>query len=287
MSNVLKVLNNKKWVGYVFILPWVIGFVVFTAIPFLYSLYLSFCQVRITADGIEAEFIKFENYQYAFTSDPEFIKNLVDFTKSAVVAVPLIVILALVIALLLNQKIRFRWLFRTIFFLPVIICSGPVIFKLQEQGVTEIPGLEEFILYQIAANSDRFLGDMFIFLMDNIILLLWFTGVQILIFIAALQKVDPQIYEAAKIDGASSWEIFWKVTLPTLYPMILVTVVYTTVMFSTSALNPVIATIEKNMFAVETGFGYASALSWTYFVVITIVLLVLSGMVILMQRKNE
>ncbi|MEH7613694.1 carbohydrate ABC transporter permease [Gottfriedia acidiceleris] len=287
MNNIFtRLVNSKKTVGYIFILPWVIGFAVFTAYPILYSLYLSFFNVIITTDGIQTKFAKWANYQDAFTTDVEFLKEIGDFAGHVVVSVPIIVIIALIIAILLNQPIKFRGFFRTIFFLPVIISSGPVLNKLTEQGVTAIPEIKQYAFYKLAAENPSFFSNLFLYIMDNMVLLLWFTGVQILIFIAALQKVDIQVYEAAKIDGASTWEIFWKITLPTLFPMILVNIIYTTVMYSISTMNPIIEHIKKNMFKIETGFGYASALSWVYFIIITIILLIMVWIVILLERKK-
>jgi oligogalacturonide transport system permease protein len=103
--------------------------------------------------------------------------------------------------------------------------------------------------------------------------------------LAGIQKVDNQVYEAAKIDGASTWEMFWKVTLPSLAPMILVNLVYTIVTYSVFSLNPVIEHIQTNMFKIDTGFGYASALSWIYFVVISITLII--GVLILTVRGRK
>lgn len=279
--------NKKGRVGYLFILSWIIGFVIFTAYPILYSLYLSFFSVKITSEGIATKYIKFENFQRAFSLDATFLKKLGEYFIQTIVSVPLIVILALIIALLLNHPIRLRGFFRTIFFLPVIISSGPVLSKLMEQGVTAIPSIQENIFYRLAADHAGFLvTDLFLFIMDNMVILLWFSGVQILIFIAALQKVDKLIYEAARIDGASTWEVFWKVTLPSLMPMVLINIIYTTVMYSVSTMNPIIEHIKNNMFKIETGFGYASALSWIYFVAISILLLAMAGTTAFFQKKH-
>lgn len=279
--------RSKDSVGYLFILPWIVGFLVFTAFPIIYSIYLSFFKVTITTKGIQTVFVKFQNFQQAFTGDIDFLNKIWRFTKEIFIAVPLIVILALFIAILLNQDIKFRGFFRTIFFLPVIIASGPVLQKLMGQGVTSIPGVQESFIYQMAAeNSDFFLAPTLMYILDNTVVLLWFSGVQILIFIAALQKMDPQAYEAAKIDGASTWEIFWKITLPSLYPMIFVNIIYTTVMYSVSTLNPVIDHIKVNMFKLQSGFGYSSALSWIYFVIISLILLIMAAVVMFFNRKK-
>ncbi|WP_312025061.1 carbohydrate ABC transporter permease [Listeria booriae] len=279
--------RNRDNVGYLFILPWIIGFLIFTAFPIIYSIYLSFFKVTITTRGIQTVFVKFQNFQQAFTGDIDFLNKVWTFTKEIFIAVPLIVILALIIAILLNQDIKFRGFFRTIFFLPVIIASGPVLAKLMGQGITSIPAVKESFIYRMALdNSDFFLAPVLIYILDNTIVLLWFSGVQILIFIAALQKMDPQAYEAAKIDGASTWEIFWKITLPSLYPMIFVNIIYTTVMYSVSTLNPVIDHIKVNMFKLQSGFGYSSALSWIYFVIISLILLIMAAVVMFFNRKK-
>jgi len=279
-------LNSQK-VGYIFILPWILGFLAFTAYPIFYSLYLSFFNVVITATGLQTNFIQFENFRNILTTDLDFLRMAGAFFRESLVSVPLIVILALIMALLLNQPIKARGLFRTIFFLPVIISSGPVMEKLIDLGVTTIPNLADYQFYQVLAlNNGFFLVDILLYILNHTIVLLWLSGVQILIFLAALQKVDRQVYEAARIDGASTWEIFWKITLPTLFPMILVNIIYTTVMYASSALNPIVAHISSHMFRVETGFGYASALSWIYFVIIAIILGVLAGIFMLMEKKS-
>lgn len=279
--------RSNENIGYLFILPWIIGFLALTVIPIIYSFYLSFFQVTITTTGIQTESVGLQNFQQAFTGDLEFINRLVSFVREIFIAIPLIVILALIIALLLNQHIHFRGFFRTIFFLPVIVSSGPVLSKLIDLDITSIPSLEEYAVYEFVATMDNVIASSFVYVIDNLIVLLWFSGVQILIFIAALQKVDPKIYEAASIDGASSWESFWKITLPSLTPMILVNIVYTTVMYSVSGLNVIIEHIQTNMFQLETGFGYSSALSWIYFVIILLILLVFVGILAFFNRRSK
>lgn len=279
--------NFGEKTGYLFILPWIIGFFVFTAFPIFYSLYLSFFAVSLTTKGIQTTFLKFDNYIQAFTSDLDFLNKVIVFFKEIFIVVVLIVIIALIIAILLNQNIRGRGFFRTIFFLPVIISSGPVLKKLQELGITKVPNIENFSIYQFASTHPEFgFTSLLTYVLNNMIMLLWLSGVQILIFLAALQKVDRSIYEAARIDGASGWEIFWKITLPSLAPMILINVVYTIVMYSISSLNPIIEHILKNMFRMQTGFGYAAALSWIYFVLIAFVLLFMVGVIRFFSRKS-
>jgi len=234
----------------------------------LYSLYLSFNKVKITADsGIVTEFIKFDNYKYAFFTDVSFVQSLVNFLIQLLLSVPVIIVFALVIALLLNSKVKMKNFFRTIFFLPVIITSSSVINELTQQGATQLPGLSDIL--NISAITDTwpvYIAQPVNYIFNNLITILWFSGIQILVFLAGLQKINVSMYEAAKIDGATSWEIFWKITLPAIQPLIIVNVVYTVVLLSAFPMNPVSPIIRDNMFNISTGFGYASALSWVYLI---------------------
>jgi len=272
--------------GYLFVLPWIIGFAVFTAYPIFTSFTLGFQQATITGDGVAREFVGIENFREAISTDISFIRDVGSFSIVSVVAIPMIVILALVMAILLNFPLRARGIFRTIFFLPVIIASGPVIDKLIDMGVTTLPTLQEYAFYWFLADADNVFASAALLILDSIIIFLWLSGVQLLVFLAGLQKLDKQTVEAARVDGASPWEIFWKITLPSLSSLILVNIVYTTVMFAQTTFNPVITHISSNMFNVTTGFGYASALAWLYFVVITLIMLALVGVFALFSKKS-
>jgi oligogalacturonide transport system permease protein len=283
----LSMKTKKSLIGYAFISPWIVGFAFLTAFPVFYSLFLSFQKVKVTTDGIQTENVNFDNFSYAFAVDALFTQKILTFLEELVLSVPIIIVFSIIIALLLNMPIKFKGFFRTIFFLPVIIASGPVMKELMEQGVTSIPSIEQYAIFEmIMSGTEGFLNELIIYLMDNLIFILWFSGVQILIFLAGLQKVDHQIYEAAKIDGASTWELFWKVTLPSLTPMVIVNTIYTIVMYSIFALNPVIDHIQVNMFEIKTGLGYASALAWIYFLVIAIVLSISVGLLTLRVNKK-
>jgi ABC-type sugar transport system permease subunit len=271
-------LNRRKreiLTGYMFILPWLIGFLLFMAYPIYYSLYMSFNKVYITASGIKTDFLKWENYKFAFLSDPYFLEELIMFLKSAVLMIPIVIVFSLFVALMINQPIRMKGFFRAIFFLPVVITSGEVVSELFSQGAATIPIIERYgVIDLIEGSLNPSLAMPLVNIIEQLIIVLWYSGVQILIFLAGLQKVNKQTYEAAAIDGASPWEIFWKITLPSIKPFILVNIIYTTVDLSTNTMNEVIVMIKENMFKVETGFGYATSLAWIYFLVIFIILLI-------------
>ncbi|MDR0298959.1 MAG: sugar ABC transporter permease [Streptococcaceae bacterium] len=267
--------------GYLFVLPWIIGFLIFTAYPIFYSLYLSFYKVQIGNNGIVTTWIGLQNYVQAFTGDIDFISELGTYLQQIFIFSLLIVILALLIAMMLNQKIRGISIFRTIFFLPVIIVSGPVLQKLEDLGMTKITGQTQ----QTAVTG--IFGILLSFVMNNLVILLWFTGVPILIFLAALQKQDINIFEAARIDGAGAWEVFWKITLPGLSSMILVNMVYVIVSYSTAGTNPIIGTISKNMFAQTTGLGYSASLAWIFFVLVATTIGLMAGIVHLFEKRSR
>ncbi|WP_029689401.1 sugar ABC transporter permease [Thermoanaerobacter sp. A7A] len=267
-------MKRKNIYGYIFAAPWIIGFFIFTAYPIFYSLYLSFNKVKITADsGIITQFVKFDNYKYAFFTDVSFLNALVTFFIQLILSVPIIVVFALIISLLLNSKIKFKGIFRTIFFLPVVITSGPVINELVSQGATKIPGMADLVdINNLTKSLPLIISQPLNYIFSNIISILWFSGIQILIFLSGLQKMDVNAYEAAKIDGATMWEIFWKITLPSIKPLIVVNIIYTVILLSNFELNPISSIIKINMFKLETGFGYAAALAWLYLIFILIIL---------------
>lgn len=262
--------------GYVFVAPWILGVLLFLLFPLGQSFYYMWYNIRITPLGTNFTFVGTGNFTQIWMENPEFPQQLVTYIWQTIVEVPVITVFALIIAMMLNSKIHLKGFFRLIFFLPVIIVSGPVMNMLVSEGASSIPAMNT---QSVVAALDTFLpssvatsiGELF----SNMIMILWYSGVQILIFLSALQKVDPSMYEAAKIDGGSGWECFWKITLPTIKPMILLNVIYTVIFLSGNEQNELINMIKSAMFSgtKEKGYGYASAMAWMYSVVITLIVL--------------
>lgn len=259
--------------GYLFVSLWIIGFAFLTLVPLAQTLYYSLNQVTVSAAGIDLEFVQWGNYTRALFTDPTFVGLLVEYAAQTLVSVPIIIIFSLIIALFLNLKFRFKGVFRTIFFLPVVITSGPVIQELVAQGATSVPGLELSAgVRGFIEGLPGYLSSPIEYVLTSFILILWFSGVQILIFLSGLQKIDRNIYEAASIDGASAWESFWKLTLPALSGTTLIVAVYTIITLSHFSENPVIKYIYSQTYAVGGGIGYASAMSFLYFFVLILLL---------------
>ncbi len=278
--------TRREMKGYLFLLPWLIGFACFFALPLVQSFIYSLSNIKITASGRKMSFIGLANYEYLFREDTVFTGLLTDFYGDAVLRLAVILVFSLVIAMMLNQPLRGKGIFRTLFFLPIVVVSGPVLQRLVDEGATTVPlietygitGLLESMLPGVLAAP---LSDLF----SQLILVLWYSGVPILIYITGLQKIDKSLYEAALIDGAGKWVVFWKITLPALRPIILINGVYTLVFLATSGLNGVIANINDRMFLSTSsgGYGIASAMAWVY----TLTLAIGLGILTLITRERK
>lgn len=261
--------------GYGFILLWLIGFAVFTVVPLAQTFFFSLNQVTVTATGINLLPVQWTNYTRALVTDPNFVELLIEYAIETLVSVPIVIIFSMIIAMFLNLKFRFKGFFRTIFFLPVVITSGPVIQELTAQGATSVPGVASTAaLTEFLAQLPGYLRNPVEYLLTSFILILWFSGVQILIYLSSLQKIDKSVYEAASIDGASAWESFWKITLPSLSTTTLINAAYTIITLSHFSENKVIKYIYGQTYAVQGGIGYSSAMSFLYFFVLLLLLAV-------------
>ena len=273
--------------GLLFISPWIVGTCIFLAYPLITSFWYALNNIRITPMGKSFTFVGHGNFTQIIMSDPDFPTQMIDYITSTILSVPIIVVFALIIAMMLNENIKGKGFFRLIFFLPVIIVSGPILGMLTQQGAGSITAIDtQAISGAIESFLPHALAEPISEIFENMITILWYSGVQILIFLSALQKIDRSMYEAAKIDGGSGWECFWKITLPTVKPMILLNCVYTVVFISNNDQNAIIELIKGAMFSGtrEKGYGYASAMAWMYSVVVVLIVCIFA--VLLLARKD-
>ena len=273
--------------GLLFISPWIVGACIFLAYPLITSFWYALNNIRITPMGKSFTFVGHGNFTQIIMSDPDFPTQMIDYITSTILSVPIIVVFALIIAMMLNENIKGKGFFRLIFFLPVIIVSGPILGMLTQQGAGSITAIDtQAISGAIESFLPHALAEPISELFENMITILWYSGVQILMFLSALQKIDRSMYEAAKIDGGSGWECFWKITLPTVKPMILLNCVYTVVFISNNDQNAIIELIKGAMFSGtrEKGYGYASAMAWMYSVVVVLIVCIFA--VLLLARKD-
>lgn len=269
--------------GFIYVLPWLIGFILFFLTPLINSLIYSFNKVETNIDGIFLHFVGFDNFKEALLINPNFNRTLISSIVDMLVNVPLIVIFSLFVAVLLNQKFRGRAVARAIFFLPVILASG-VIANLESSSLVEalaaenaagrfISGLRSFELERMMLEAGVS-EDIVMYLtgaVDRIYDIVSQSGVQILIFLAGIQTISPHLYEASKIEGATGYEAFWKITFPMVSPLILVNVVYTVIdSFASNATTDMIRQVGFQNF----NFGLSSAMAWIYFLAVALILAV-------------
>ena len=273
--------------GYMFMLPWIIGFIIFTMIPFVMTIYLSFTEVIQDIRGFNITFIGLENYRQAFLVNTEFTPALVAFLGMIIPYTVIIVIMAFILAMMLNAIEKGKSLFRMIYFLPVVVLSGPVMYQLMNLN-PEVEGQVNQLYYtfliRMIYSYSRPLANAMVSLFDNLSIILWFTGIPIVLFINGLQKINPSLYEAAKIDSATSWQILWKITIPIIKPTALIVSIFTIVQLGAmDTINPVLVMIKERTANTSGGFGYAATLSWVY----SLIVLAIIGIAFLLFRERK
>lgn len=276
----LSIESKKKWIGFSFITPWVLGFFFLYLMPLVESLVYSFHFLQVEETGFKMTYVGIQNYKDAFLSDPDFFKSLVQSVQNLVYQVPMILVFSLIIALVLNQKFRGRLVARAIFFVPVIIASGIVIHILNGDTASALikAGEKSSNIFKVAMFTQTLqevgmpaeMVSLITTTVNSIFELSWRSGVQILLFLAGLQSVSVSLYEAADMDGCTAWERFWKITFPILSPVILVNMVYTITDSFITYTNSTMVLILDNGRKME--FAYSATLAWIYFLVIIVIL---------------
>jgi|SRR5690554_1277269 len=267
--------TKRALVGLIFVAPVILGLLIFLLYPLVRTIYFSFNTVQYNAiEGYLYDWVGLGNYKRILFEDIDFIFAVQDFLIGMIVDVPVIVALSIIIAMLLNSKVKGTTFFRIIFFLPIVILNGEFMKNMIQYGGMSFQ--TGGIIYDaIEKISPDFLVSLIVSLFDKIMQILWFAAVPILLFLSALQKVDTQIKEAAAIDGASKWQFFWKVTLPTIAPFIGVSIVYIVVFMGNWELNPINNIISESQYDASRREGYASALAVLYALLQTAVIVVL------------
>ena len=280
--------RQKAVWGFIYVLPWLIGFISFFIIPLVTSLRYSLSEVEMKERGLNITFVGLNNYIEAFTVHTSFNRTLVESITNMIVNVPLIVVFSLFIAVILNQKFRGRTFARAVFFLPVILASG-IIANLESSSLIEAVQAERagsrYLNILTSFELERMMLEMGVddtivsYLtgaVNRIYEIISQSGVQILIFLAGIQSIPSSMYEVAIIEGSTGYEAFWKITFPLVSPLILVNVIYTIIdQFSSNDMTDLIReTALKNF-----NFGLSSAMAWVYFAAISIILVVCSYLI--------
>lgn len=264
--------------GYIFVVPWVIGAAVLLVWPMLRSLLLSFENVRDLIN-LQTEWVGLANYTEAFREDVGFLPRLLSSVRDLALNLPLILVFSMMMALLVTGVNRGQTFLRAVFFLPVVIGSSGVITELLEAGAGDmiIDSTMERLMAGLGESTGEEQGMVapVQVVVERLTLIIWHTGVQILLFIAGVNSIPPSLYEAARVDGSTGWEAFWKITLPMLSPVILVAAIYTVIDSFTDPLNSVVNYIMDISIREQLRLGYGAALSWVYFIVVFLLILLL------------
>lgn len=270
--------------SFIFLSPWILGFVTLFLVPLVRSLRYSFYKLESTSEGLLTTFSGVQNYIYAFnehvTSNSSFRVELINTTIDALINIPVLLIFSLFIAVLLNMKFKGRAFVRAVFFIPVILNSAAVTSALgggdaiaallEAQGIDQIFDLE---FYLISSGMMPWLITFIVGLIARIYAILSLAGVPILLFLASIQSVPKHLYEAAKIEGATSYETFWLITLPNVSPHIVTVTVYALVdTFLTSSVSSIISQELTD----PQRWGESAAMAWIYVSTIILILLLLA-----------
>ena len=302
--------KKKARAGWIFVLPFVIGFVLIYVPMIAQSIISTFYDVALSTK-LEGYYtikaVGFENYQAVLFEDTVFVQTLVSGMTQMLIDIPAIIIFSLFMAVILNQKMIGRAVFRAIFFVPVIVSTG-IIAEMDRATSNVTTGMEGEIstgqqaqgggsATELISSADisalfssmKIGGGLVTYvvqIINNIYNIVNRSGVQLLIFLAGLQSISPAIYESCSIDGATGWETFWKITFPMISPMILVNAVYTVIDSFTSANNSIMLYINQETIKRT---AEATAMAWIYFILVVLIVAVVAGVMstyIFYQRKD-
>jgi ABC-type sugar transport system permease subunit len=304
--------KRKARGGWLFVLPFVLGFILIY-LPIVFdSIKYSFHEIKVLpasqGGGYSLIPVGFKNYSSALLEDPDFVKVLLTGLQSLALDVPIILIFSLFMAVLLNQKMIGRAAFRAIFFIPVILSTGLMEtiastnvlsdYMGEASGINDGSGQSTSAEIVSAMDIEKLLSGMAVGgelvglvtdTINRIYDIVNRSGVQMLIFLAGLQSISPAIYESVQIDGATAWETFWKITFPMITPMILVNAVYTIIDSFTTNSNTVMTFIANIYSSKANGNVLSSAMSWIYFLIVILIIAAVAGimsMFVFYQRRD-
>ncbi len=277
----------KRRYGYMFVIPWIVGIIIFVIVPLINSVIYGLSDTNMTPQGLETHFIGFENYYKLFAQSADYTNLMAESFSSLFTSLPIIVALSMMLALILNQKFAGRTFARAIFFLPVIIGSSVVMTKLSsfsmQQGIMETSGMAasqtssymnviNFSELIAKLNLPENIGKLITDWLSNTFNLIWSCGIQILLFVAGLQTIPEQLYEVGRVEGISKWEEFWFVTVPMLGRVILLVIFYTIVelFVEKSALVS-----KATSLLLQQDYSTSSAMLWPYFIFTEIIIAII------------
>ena len=277
----LTVEAKKAWLGRSFLIPFYIGVLVFFIKPLIQSFMYAFQEIEVVLGGYSTKFVGLENYKYIFTKDTAFNENLLNSMTQLLYRIPVILLTSLLLAMVIKRNFKGRTFVRAVFFLPVVLSSGVLAGRLTKDVVVSniLMGSQDVVGNTVGtASVQNILLDAglssavvgyFNTISASLFSYMWLSGVQIVIFLAGLQKISPALYESSSIEGATAWDDFWKITLPMLKPMILFVLIFTIVETFSERTNTVMIQILNAISYMR--ISQAAAMAWVFSLLILIV----------------
>ena len=273
--------EKRKRIGYIFVSPFILGAIFFLIIPVITSILYSFSSLQVNSTGYQLDFVAFKNYKQLLMIDPTYREVLLSSLVNMVCNVPITIIFSFFIASILNTKFRGRTIARGILFIPVLMASG---IYMQLSSVDQLSNMMSagsavsdsdsistaFVNLLLDLNLNSKIINLLVSAVDRISTIVSMSAIPIIIFLSAFQSISPSIFEASYIEGASKWEVFWKISFPMVSSQILVCVIYTIIDSFTSSGNQMINLVHTTSFT-NFNFGLGSAMIWIYLIAISII----------------
>ena len=270
--------------GIIFLIPWLIGFFAFFLFPMVQVVRYSFHEMSIIPE-FTLNYTGLANYNQALRVDPNYLRAMVDTLGEVLLMTPLVVVFSLLCAILLNGKFRGRSIARAVFFIPIIMATGLMLDRVTnlsaqlvtagaQTGPTFGAGTIAELLFSIGIGKE--VVSYLLKSVNDIFKVVSLSGIQILIFLSALQSISPSLYEVAKIEGATGYETFWKVTVVMVSPMVLTCSVYT--LADLFLRSPVINLTYSVAFK-RSQFGLSAAMSVLYLIMCILVIGIVSWLI--------
>lgn len=283
--------RKKRVFGFLFILPWLIGFSLFFFKPMVQSVAFSFSKVAMTENGFDLEFVRLENFRYIFYESSKFVDNLLGSVSSFFYKVPIVFIFSYIIAVALNGKFKGRTILRSLYFVPVIISTGVIMQYISGDSTMEgmrnstgsayLTGLIDFDAVFRDLGIPNAAIDFIMKYVDDIFNLIWDCGIPIILFISGLQSIPEQLYEVSKVEGATKWEEFWYITTPMMAATINLVLIYTAIDFCSGESNLVMKQAYTLLLG-QQNYSQSLAMMWSFFAIIGIVFAII---IFIVNRK--
>lgn len=279
-----KLERRRSLVGYLFAAPFILGALLGVCYPVILSVIYSLGKLVPQTIGYKIDFVGLQNYKTLFTVDPTFVRELLDTLKTTLLNVPVVIIFSFFLACILNADFKGRGIARAILFMPMIVFSKVVMNLMSGDIVTKEMankgGTESITMMSGALNdfletmgAGEGIANLLSSSVNNITNILVMSVIPTIVILAGLQSISGSIYEASYVEGATAWEVLWKISLPIVSPLLLVSVIYCVIDSFTGYGNTVISRVRTECFT-KYDFGLGSAIAWSYLLVVLLIVAV-------------